>query len=101
LASCLGDQGRFSEGLEVLAKGGATKTLRNPAYRHVRMWYALGDLYDRSGDLGGAREYFTRVVKADIDAYDAKQRLEELGAVTVRKNRKKRVVPVSRKKNVD
>jgi hypothetical protein len=37
-------------------------------------------------------------VTADPDAYDAALRLEELGAITVRKNRKKRTVPVSKKK---
>jgi len=46
-----------------------------------------------------ARELFSRVVQADPDAYDAKDRLMELGAVaTVRKNRKRRTTSVSKKK---
>jgi hypothetical protein len=47
-----------------------------------------------------ARELFARVVGVDPEAYDAFQRLEELGGTTVRKNRKKKTAPVSKKKNV-
>lgn len=100
-AGSLGDQGKYAEAIDVLIKGGAAKALRNPSYRHVRMWYALADIYDRSGDAAMAREYFTRVVLADAEAYDAAQRLEDLGTIAVRKNRKRRTTPVSKKKNVD
>jgi hypothetical protein len=73
--------------------------LRNPAYRHVRLWYALADIFDRSGDQVSARELFARVVVADPDAYDAKDRLSELGAAPApRKNRKRRTTSVSKKK---
>jgi len=101
LASARADQGKYTEAIDELTKGGATKMLRNPAYRHVRMWYALADVYDRSGDAAMAREYFGRVVVADPDAYDAARRLEDLGAVNIRKNRKRKTTSVSKKKFVD
>lgn len=100
MASTLADQQKYNEAIELLVRAGAAKILRNPSYRHIRLWYTLGDVYDRSGDQVSAREYFSRVVNAEPDAYDAKDRLMELGAVaTVRKNRKRRVPSVS-KKNV-
>ena len=101
MAATLADQKLFNEAIELLTKAGATKLLRNPAYRHVRLWYALGDVYDRAGDTSLAREMFARVVKVEPDAYDAQERLGDLGTPIVRKNRKRRVTPVSKKKFVD
>jgi tetratricopeptide (TPR) repeat protein len=101
LAGALADQGKFAEAIDLLVKAGASKSLRNPSYRHVRLWYALGDVYDRAGDATTAREMFARVVAADAEAYDARERLGDLGTVNVRKNRKRRTAPVSKKKHVD
>jgi hypothetical protein len=101
MAASLADQRLYAEAIELLTKAGATKQLRNPSYRHVRLWYALADVYDRAGDLTSARELFARVVLAEPDAYDAKSRLGELGAGAPRKNRKRRTTPVSKKKSVD
>lgn len=98
MASALADQQRYVEAIDLLVRAGGTKILRNPAYRHVRLWYALADIFDRSGDQVSARELFARVVVADPDAYDAKARLEELGAGPVKKNRKRRTTPVSKKR---
>jgi tetratricopeptide (TPR) repeat protein len=98
MASSLADQQRYGEAIDLLVRAGGTKILRNPAYRHVRMWYALADIFDRSGDQVSARELFARVVVADPDAYDAQSRLNELGAGPVKKNRKRRTTPVSKKK---
>ena len=101
LASTLADQSKFQEAIDLLNAGGAAKILRNPSGRHLRLWYTLADVYDRAGDAAAARELFARVVSVDPEAYDAYSRLEELGGTTVRKNRKKRTTPVSKKKNVD
>ena len=98
MAGSLADQHHFSDAISLLTRAGATKQLRNPSYRHVRLWYALADIFDRAGDVSSARELFARVVLADPDAYDAKARLDELGTGVVRKNRKRRTVPVSKKK---
>jgi tetratricopeptide (TPR) repeat protein len=58
---------------------GAAKALRHPAERHVRQWYLLGDLLEKTGDIPRAREMFERVVRADPDLADAEARLASLG----------------------
>ncbi len=98
MAGSLADQHHFSEAIDLLTRAGATKQLRNPSFRHVRLWYALADIFDRAGDVSSARELFARVVLADPEAYDARSRLDELGTGLVRKNRKRRTTPVSKKK---
>lgn len=98
MAATWADQRQFEEAIDLLIKAGAAKNLRNPSYRHVRLWYALADVYDRAGDTTAARELFARVVIAEPDAYDAADRVVELGATLPRKNRKRRVTPTSKKK---
>jgi tetratricopeptide (TPR) repeat protein len=98
MAAALADQQLYKEAIELLTRAGGTKQLRNPSFRHVRLWYALGDVYDRAGDVVAARELFARVVIAEPEAYDAAARLSELGASAPRKNRKRRTTPVSKKK---
>ncbi len=78
-AGSLADRGRLPEAIELLASSGAARALRNPSDRHLRQWYALGDLYERSGDLPRARELFERVARVDPEAYDVAARLEALG----------------------
>lgn len=97
MAATWADQRRHDEAIDLLIRAGAAKRLRNPSYRHVRLWYALADLYDRAGDLPASREAFTRVVTAEPDAYDAAARLAELGSGLPRKNRKRRTAPTSKK----
>ena len=98
MAGALADQRKFHEAIDLLVRAGGTKQLRNPSYRHVRLWYALADAFDRAGDAGSARELFSRVVLAEPDAYDARARLAELGRDAPRKNRKRRTTPVSKKR---
>jgi tetratricopeptide (TPR) repeat protein len=101
MAAAWADQRMYAEAIELLTKAGATKQLRNPSYRHVRLWYALADVFDRAGDVTSARELFARVVIAEPDAYDAQARLAELGSTAPKKNRKRRATPVSKKKLAD
>ncbi len=98
MASALADQLKYAQAIELLTKAGAAKQLRNPSYRHVRLWYTLADVFDRAGDVTSARELFARVVIAEPDAYDAQARLNELGSTAPRKNRKRRTTSVSKKK---
>jgi tetratricopeptide (TPR) repeat protein len=95
-AGSLADRGDLLGAIEVLATAGAAKSLRNPADRHLRQWYALGDLYERAGDLPRARELFSRVMRAEPDAYDVADRLEGLGPA-----RPRRVRPRTRPKARD
>jgi hypothetical protein len=45
---------------------------------HLRLWYALADLYERSGDVAHARELFERLAGEDPDFADVDARLRAL-----------------------
>jgi tetratricopeptide (TPR) repeat protein len=100
LAGAWADERRYPEAIDLLVRAGAAKKLRNPSFRHVRLWYALADVYDRAGDTTNARELFTRIVAVEPEAYDAAARLGEVGHA-VRKNRKRRATPTSTKRRDD
>lgn len=106
-AGMLSDRGDLTGAISLLAAAGVGKALRNPSDRHLRQWYALGDLYERAGDLPRARELFLRVARAEPDAYDLADRLVGLGASQAgagraasdrrRRNRKRTAKPKSTK----
>jgi tetratricopeptide (TPR) repeat protein len=79
LAGTRADNGDLAGAVAVLLEAGAGRRVRNPAERHLRQWYVLGDLMERSGDLAKSRELFLRISKADPHAYDVDERLESLG----------------------
>jgi hypothetical protein len=72
-AGCRSDQGDLPGAIALLEK--TAKRVENPKDRHLRQWYALGDLYERAGDIPHARELFGRVARADPDAFDVRERL--------------------------
>jgi tetratricopeptide (TPR) repeat protein len=77
LAGARADQGRLTEAI-------ATLDRRSPQQHrvqdhHVRVWYALGDLYERAGDLPKARELFQRIRRHDAGFADVAERLAALG----------------------
>jgi tetratricopeptide (TPR) repeat protein len=74
MAGALADDGQLEAGIALLEPA-ARKPIRRPLDRHVRQWYALADLYERSGELPRARELFARVVQADPELSDAAERL--------------------------
>jgi tetratricopeptide (TPR) repeat protein len=84
-AGSLADQGDLAGAISLLTGAGAAKTLRNPADRHLRQWFALADLYERAGDVPRARELYLRVQQVDRDAYGVRDRLDALGGTRVRK----------------
>jgi hypothetical protein len=45
---------------------------------HVRVWYALADLYERAGEIPKARELFLRVRRHDAAFSDVAERLASL-----------------------
>ena len=45
---------------------------------HLRLWYALGDLRERAGDLPGARSLFRMVSTQDPTFFDVAERLKAL-----------------------
>jgi len=79
LAGTRADLGDLDGAIRLLVEAGAGRLVRNPSERHLRQWYVLADLTERSGDLAKARELFLRVQSADADAYDVADRLESLG----------------------
>ena len=46
---------------------------------HLRQWYVLADVMERSGELGRP-ESFRRIAAGDPDAYDVAERLDSLGS---------------------
>ena len=75
-AGMLADRGDLNEAIALLAPTG--KTLRHPDTCHLRQWYALGDLYERAGDLPRARELFARVASFSPELSDVQDRLAAL-----------------------
>ncbi len=82
LAGTRADLGDLAGAVALLTEAGAGRLVRNPAERHLRQWYVLADLMERSGDLARARELFVRIRSADPDAYDVADRLDSLGPPT-------------------
>ena len=77
VAGSRADQGNLAGAIAVL--DGVRTDLRNPKLHHLRQWYALADLYERSGEIPRARDLFARVVRFEADFYDAAERLAGLG----------------------
>lgn len=76
-AGTLADEGELRAGITLLEK--APRPRSKPKEHHMRTWYALGDLYERSSDLARAREVFSRVADHDPDLADVLERIEALG----------------------
>jgi tetratricopeptide (TPR) repeat protein len=76
-AGALADQGRMPEALAQLRKRGGP--VRAPKEYHLRLWYALGDLEERAGNLAAARDLFDRVRKVDPAFADVAERRAALG----------------------
>jgi tetratricopeptide (TPR) repeat protein len=96
LASTRAQRGDLEGAVELLMTAGAAKALRHPADRHVRQWYLLGDLLEKTGDIPLAREMFERVVRADPDLADAEERLASLGRNKQKNPRRKRPEPAGK-----
>jgi hypothetical protein len=77
MAGALADKKRVAEAVKVLEQGPVD--VRKPQEHHLRLWYALADLYEKAGDVARARSLFTRLVRADAEFADAVDRLESLG----------------------
>lgn len=76
-AGALADQGDLPGALNVMSK--ALEVPKKPRDYHLRQWYVLADLLDRSGDVIKARRYFGLVFQADREFADVAERLRTLG----------------------
>jgi tetratricopeptide (TPR) repeat protein len=75
-AGALADQGRLDDAIRRLE--GGNRPGRTPRLHHLRVAYALADLYERAGDLPRARELFGRVAASDPAFVDVEARLRAL-----------------------
>ena len=76
-AGARADQGDLAGALKIMERAGdRPKKVRE---HHLRQWYVLGDLHDRSGDIVKARRFFGMVADHDPDFADVGERLRALG----------------------
>jgi tetratricopeptide (TPR) repeat protein len=76
-AGSLADRGKLAEAITILEQ--AKTDQKKPKADHLRTWYALGDLYERAGEVPRARELFRRVLRFDAELYDTADRLHAIG----------------------
>jgi len=55
------------------------RRITRPREHHLRLWYALADLYERAGEIPAARDVFGRILRNDRSFFDAAERLAALG----------------------
>lgn len=77
-AGALADQGQLKQAVKLLERSRAAARPAPTDY-HLRLWYAMADLYERAGDTPKARELFGRIVAAEPGFADAAERLEAVG----------------------
>jgi tetratricopeptide (TPR) repeat protein len=77
-AGALADRGELRQAVALLERG-PVRPRRSPDDHHLRLWYALADLYERVGDTPRARELFARVADVDPSLADTAERLSALG----------------------
>ena len=75
-AGSLADQGRIDDAIAVLEA--SKRPAKRPQHHHLRIAYALADLYERAGDVPKARQLFGIVASADPELGDAEARLRAL-----------------------
>lgn len=76
-AGALADQGDVRGALVTLER--ARDVPKKVREHHLRQWYVLADLLDRSGDIVEARRFFGIVAQHDSEFSDVVQRLASLG----------------------
>jgi len=76
-AGALADQGDLAGAIKVMQK--ATEVPKKPKDHHLRQWYVLADLYDRSGEVIKARRYFSLIAEVDREFADVTERLRSIG----------------------
>ncbi|MSO38468.1 MAG: tetratricopeptide repeat protein [Acidimicrobiia bacterium] len=76
LAGSLADQGKLEEAVKLLDR--RADGIKNAQEHHLRLWYALADLEERSGNIPRARALFTRIRQRDASFADVAERLSTL-----------------------
>lgn len=78
LAGSLADRDRLAEAVAMLGRR-ASGSVKKIQTHHLRLWYALADLEERSGNLPRARALFDRIRQNDASFADVAERLAALG----------------------
>ncbi len=76
-ASALTDMGRFDQALGLLRRVKTREDVAGPEV--LRVWYVTGDALARAGRPDEAAREFKRILRHDPSAYDAAERLAQLG----------------------
>src|SRR5205085_1230442 len=76
-AGARADQGDLQGAIALLERTGPKP--RRVREHHLRQWYALADLYERSGDVPRARRLFRDIVTEQPGFADVEDRLATLG----------------------
>jgi tetratricopeptide (TPR) repeat protein len=76
-ASALADMGRHDEALALLRRLQTRSDVGRA--EDLRIWYVTGDILARAGRRGDAAREFRRITRHDPTAFDAAERLAELG----------------------
>ena len=76
-ASALADEGRSAEALAFLGRARTRADVAEPYT--LRLWYVKGDILARVGRNDEAAAEFRKVVRHDPSAFDAAERLAQLG----------------------
>ncbi|MGA1363197.1 MAG: tetratricopeptide repeat protein [Ilumatobacteraceae bacterium] len=77
MAGSLADREMIPQALELMSR--QSQDVAKPAEFHLRQWYVIADLHDRSGNVIEARRFFTRVYDHDAGFADVAERLASLG----------------------
>jgi tetratricopeptide (TPR) repeat protein len=76
-AGSMADRGDIAGAARLLES--AARKVDRPREHHLRLWYALADLYERAGELPKAREIFGRILRHDRSFFDTAERQAGLG----------------------
>ncbi len=76
-ASALADQQRYPEALAFLGRAKTREDISEPYT--LRLWYVRGDILARAGRRDEAAEEFRKIMRHDASAFDAAERLADLG----------------------
>lgn len=77
MAGSMADRGDIKGAIALIRP--AANVPRRIREHHLRLWYVLADLLDRSGDTTGARKLFARIRDVDPQFADVTDRLAALG----------------------
>lgn len=78
LAGSLADNDRLAEAVAMLGRRASGMPKKVMPY-HLRLWYALADLEERSGNIPRARVLFDRIRRQEAGFADVAERLAALG----------------------